>query len=142
MSTVRRIPRIIALAALPCLMVAAAAVTSLAAGSPWKKVDVPFAFRAGEGDLAAGTYRILARSDKNGVVIKLEGPGGESQVPVFTRLARTTASAMNTNLVFDMVDGQRRLSEVWIPGEDGYLVRGNLAEKEHEHVILTGEDLN
>lgn len=142
MSTVKLFSRILAVTAVPCLFVAAAAVTSIEAASPWKRVDVPFAFRAGETELAAGTYKILARNEKGATTIKLEGPAGSSEVAVVTRLARTTAAAANANLVFDMVDGTRRLSEVWIPGEDGYLVRGNLAEAEHEHVILTGSESN
>lgn len=76
MPSVRLSSRIVALAALACLMVAAAAVTSIEAASPWKRVDVPFAFRAGETDLAAGTYEILAKNEKAGITIKLEGPAG------------------------------------------------------------------
>jgi hypothetical protein len=134
--------RIVALAAVPCLMAASLAVTSIEAASPWKRVDVPFAFRAGDTELAAGTYKILASNEKGAVTIKLEGPTANAEVAVVTRLARTTASAATTNLVFDMFDGTRRLSEVWIAGEDGYLVRGNLAEAEHEHVILSGSESN
>jgi hypothetical protein len=123
-------------------MVAAFAVTSIEAASPWKRVDVPFAFLVGDNELAAGTYKILASNEKGAVTIKLEGPTANAEVAVVTRLARTTASAASTNLVFDTVDGTRRLSEVWITGEDGYRVRGNLAEAEHDHVILSGSESN
>lgn len=142
MSVRRSLSRMLLLGALPCMVVAAAAVTALTAGSPWKKVEVPFAFLAGDAELVPGTYQVLAWKGDAGLVVKIKGPGGESQVPVVTRLARTTASAIATNLVFDAVDGKRRLSEVWIAGDDGYLVRGNVAEEEHEHVILKGEGSN
>jgi len=122
------------------LLVAAGSVSWLMAASPWQKVNVPFAFQAGDSELAAGTYRVLARSEAGTMVIKLIGTGGEAEVPVFTRLARTSASAAETNLVFDTVEGNRHLSEVWIAGEEGFLVRGNLADEQHEHVILTGEE--
>lgn len=142
MPTRKGLIRFVAIAAVSGFIAAAAATTSFAAKSPWKKIEVPFEFRAGDTELAAGTYRILARSENGGLVIKIEGSTSQAEVPVVTRLARTTASAVDTNLVFDSVDGKRRLSEVWIPGEDGYLLHGNLAEVEHEHVIQRGEEAN
>jgi len=60
--------------------------------------------------------------------------------PVLTRLARTGQSPAEAKLVFDTTDGKRALSEVWLPEKDGYLVRGNLAEREHQHEIVTGPD--
>lgn len=142
MSTRKSLIRVVAIAAVSGFIAAAAATSSSAAKSPWKKVEVPFEFRVGDTELAAGTYRILARRENGGLVIKIEGSAGGAEVPVMTRLARTTASAVDTNLVFDSVDGKRRLSEVWMPGEDGYLLHGNLAEVEHEHVIQRGEEAN
>jgi hypothetical protein len=36
--------------------------------------------------------------------------------------------------VFDRVGDERFLSEVWLPGEDGYLVRGTAAQHQHDIV--------
>ena len=125
---------------LPVMMIAVMAITALNAAPPWKTVKVPFEFTAGGQSLNAGSYRILERSENGETTINLESGAGKAQVPVLTRLARTGQSPAEAKLVFDTTDGKRALSEVWLPGEDGYLVRGNLAEHEHQHEILTGTD--
>jgi hypothetical protein len=57
-------------------------------------------------------------------------------IPVVTRLARRNGSSDDNGptLVFDRVGKTHALSEVWLPGQDGYLVKGT--PEKHEHDIV------
>jgi hypothetical protein len=101
---------------------------------------VAFAFHVGDESYPAGSYRVTRRgSDAMNpvLVIRADKGGDNSSVSVVTRLARQehTDHATSGNLVFDRVGDERFLSEVWLPGEDGYLVRGTAAQ--HQHDIVT-----
>ena len=56
-------------------------------------------------------------------------------VPILTQLAGAMhTTPQDAHVVFDVVDGTHYLSEIWMPGEDGYLV---LATKgKHEHRLI------
>jgi hypothetical protein len=98
-------------------------------------VTVPFAFHVGDQAFPAGSYKIT-RQAKSAPELMIRGEKLSQAVPVTTRLARLPGSSaeVKTNLVFDTVGTEHYLSEVWIPGMDGYLVRGT--EESHEHAIL------
>ncbi len=101
-------------------------------------MKVAFPFTAGDTSLAAGTYRV---SQPGGMgMLKVEAVGGKESatVPVITRLSQEKHSkgAQKAALVFDKVGEQSFLSEVWMPGLDGFLVRGTTDE--HKHVTLQG----
>ena len=109
------------------------------AQDPAKEIytKVSFPFMVGENTFMPGDYQI---SRLNGAtpVIKVSTWDGKSSVelPVITRLARQEHSEHGTTdtLVFDKVGDQHFLSEVWVQGEDGYLVRGTAGE--HSHKIV------
>jgi hypothetical protein len=66
--------------------------------------------------------------------------GEEASLPVIALLARQEHTAHKTtgNLVFNRVGDERVLSEVWLPGEDGYLIHGSA--EAHEHEIVKPEE--
>ncbi len=92
------------------------------------------AFTAGKQVLPPGRYSVQF-DGSNGFVLK--GSGKEVRVSVITRLARTLPANADARFVFDALDnGDQLLSEIWLPGEDGYLVC--TMEKAHHHVMLEG----
>jgi hypothetical protein len=96
-------------------------------------VDIGFKFIAAGKAMPAGKYSIEI-SPAPGGRVTLTGP--ESVIlSVITRLGRHD-NDKDPELVFDKVNGQLLLSEVWLSGTDGYLL---LATKEnHEHHVLGG----
>ena len=85
--------------------------------------------------MPAGTYT-FAYDGSGGFVVR----GGENQVrvPVVTRLAQLAPSGSEPRLVLDKLDtGEQMLSEIWLPGQDGFLVC--TLEKQHHHVTVKGQ---
>ena len=107
--------------------------TSAWAGGGELEVEVPFAFSASEELLPAGSYVIQERGQM--LVIRNGNGGKGTLLNVVTRLARRpSADGNGSNLVFDIVDGQRFLSEVWLSDGDGFLLRGT--REQHEHQLV------
>jgi hypothetical protein len=116
-------------------------IGSLAANAqaPAKEIytKVSFPFVVGEKIFMPGDYRILRVDDVKPSIKVISWDGTSSvQVPVITRLAQQEHSEHDTkeSLVFDRVGDQSFLSEVWMLGEDGYLVRGTV--EEHHHTVV------
>lgn len=98
---------------------------------------VSFDFKAGDTSLPAGSYKFTRRSTNAPSIVISPEKGGESTiVPVITRLAQRSQASAGTsgNLVFDNIGGTHVLSEVWIPGQDGFLVRATTEEHQHDIV--------
>lgn len=98
------------------------------------KAKIDFPFTAGGKVLPAGQYEFVR--DATAPVFNVQGEGKNFVVAqVITRLA----GAMHTtpedaHLVFDKVGDTYFLSEIWVPGEDGYMI---LATKgQHEHKVV------
>ncbi len=95
-------------------------------------VKVPFEFTVGSKVLPAGDYAV-DRDDANLKFSAKKGP--VTRVPILTRLAQLNNSPQSFTLVFDKAeDGCRFLSEVWTPGQDGFLVLNNA--KKHTHEVV------
>jgi hypothetical protein len=109
------------------------------AQAPAKEIytKVSFPFMVGEKLFMPGDYQI-SRANGASAAIKVSTWDGTAsvEVAVITRLARQEHSDHGTTdtLVFDRVGDQNFLSEVWMLGEDGYLVRGTA--EEHSHKIV------
>jgi len=119
------------------LTIAAPAVSHAQSAGTEIAVKVGFAFVVGEQTFPAGSYRITARSGSAaGLTIHATEGKENSVIPVVTRLARIRdgENGPAANLVFDKVGEQTFLSEVWMPGRDGYLVRGTT--EEHQHAVV------
>jgi hypothetical protein len=98
-------------------------------------VDVPFSFIVKDKELPAGRYEIRATGDDEG---KLEIRSSEGGKVVFVLVLERLADigAQEPKVVFDKTeDGKTFLSEVHVPGSDGFLV--GIAGGKEKHVTLS-----
>jgi hypothetical protein len=110
------------------------AVTGLPASAQTLKVDVPFAFSV-EGKMApAGAYEVEAQGDLAVKVRSMASAGTEFILPVITRLSPWNPT--DSKVVFDKAGNTTVLSEVWISGQDGYLVYATKGA--HSHSVVKG----
>jgi hypothetical protein len=120
------------------LLVTLVLVAGFAFAQPAQKVSVPFKFMAGSSTLPPGTYYFATQASATRMEVRDASQKVVSMIPVITRLAKTSSKAAgSTRLVFDTMGEERYLSEVWMAGADGYLVRAT-AEK-HEHALVPPE---
>jgi len=120
--------------------VALAAVVLVASGAsaqttPIGIVQVDFKFMAAGKAMPPGSYRFEAATSGSSIMIR-SADGTSVNLPVITRLGRHDTD-QNVEVVFDIIKGERLLSEVWPPaGVDGYCVATSSAE--HTHHVLGG----
>jgi hypothetical protein len=99
-------------------------------------VPIGFPFAVGTTDLPAGTYTVTTISPSGEIQIK--GSGGTAQtIAVVSHLARHDKDP-GPELVFDKIGGRNVLSEVWFPGEDGFLLL--LTKEPHQHAVVGGSN--
>ncbi len=92
---------------------------------------IPFKFEAGGNKLPPGEYWVAQKGDGQ-LTLRQESTGKEFQIPFIKRLAQPNPSVDAPQLVFDMVGNfepsyteymtDYLLAEMWLPGEDGFLV--------------------
>ncbi len=92
-------------------------------------VDIQFPFKAGGKDFASGKYRIEADPQTDQILIRNTDTGKGEFLPCVTRLAGKDVGA---EVVFDRQGDQYFLSELYIPGIDGFELKG--AAGKHTHV--------
>jgi hypothetical protein len=111
---------------------------SLAWAAAAVSVDIPFSFIVKDKEMPAGRYEIQPEgTDQGALAIRSSRGGGAVFVPVIERLADT--GAKQAKVVFDkMQDGKSYLSEVHIPGSDGFLV--GIAKGRETHVTVTSKE--
>jgi hypothetical protein len=120
-------------------VVVAAFALGLAGSLAWAagavSVDIPFSFIVKDKEMPAGRYAIRTEGETN---LAIRGDkGGQVFVLILERLADT--GGKEPKVVFDkMEDGKTYLSEVHIPGADGYLV--GIAGGKESHVTLSGKE--
>jgi len=103
-----------------------------------QRANVPFKFYVGSTAYAAGTYYFVQLAAGARLEIRDSSQKAVSQVAVITRLAPVGRSSGSLRLVFDEVTPtDRHLSEIWMPGTDGFLVRAT--SEKHEHAIVPPE---
>lgn len=85
--------------------------------------------------MPAGAYK--ASTSANMEEIRISSADGKESVlaPVATRLSQRTGNP--DSVVFDVVGNDHYLTEIYIAGEDGYLIRG--AEGKHTHSTVKGK---
>ena len=98
--------------------------------------DVPFAFTASGKAFAAGEYA-LSVNQEEGVVTLQSRVAKEDGVilPVQTRVSEPRSLA-EPEIVFDKLNRQYIVSELLVPGEDGYLLL--VTKARHTHELLKG----
>jgi hypothetical protein len=111
---------------------------SLAWAAGAVSAKIIFSFIVNDKEMPAGRYEIRTfGEDETKLAVRSTEGGGQILVPVIERLADT--GAKEPKLVFDkMQDGKSYLSEVHIPGQDGYLV--GIAKGRETHVTVTGKE--
>ncbi|MBN2264884.1 MAG: hypothetical protein JW775_03630 [Candidatus Aminicenantes bacterium] len=106
---------------------------------------VPFPIRAGGKNLAAGDYAVSSAGE-GGLVLRQVSSGREVPLTVLERIARPDPAPAEPRLVFDEVGDFAPsyteyitvyvLSEVWLPGQDGYRV--HITKGAHKTKVVTG----
>ena len=107
---------------------------------------IPFEFQAGGKKLPAGDY-VVARGGEGQITLRQESTGKEFQVAFTQRLAQPTPPLVEPQLVFDEVGNFEPsyteyftvylLAEVWLPGEEGFLV--HTTKGAHKNKIVKGQ---
>ena len=95
---------------------------------------IPFDFIAHGKTFTAGQYSLNANMEGEILTLQPLGTKGPAaMLPVETRLAERKVLP-EPELVFDKVNGKLYLSELYVPGEDGYLVMATKGPHTHETV--------
>jgi|WetSurMetagenome_2_1015567.scaffolds.fasta_scaffold07542_7 hypothetical protein len=119
-----------------CLTMLLAATFGLAQGSIVIHANIPHEFTVNGKVLPAGKYDFAYDSSQMRLTIKdsVEGSSGVA-LTVLTRLAGAIhTTPQDSHVVFDKIGNKYLLSELWIPGLDGFEL---LSTKErHEHEII------
>jgi len=107
---------------------------------------VSFKFEAGGKKFPPGEYRV-AYKDEGQLTLRQESTGKEVQVAYTQKLAQPTPPVEEPRLVFDAVGNFEPsyteyftvyvLAEVWLPGEDGFLV--HTTKGAHQTQTIKGE---
>ncbi len=98
------------------------------------KAKVDFSFTVEGKVLPPGQYE-FARDD-TAQAFKVQGEGKNTAIaPFVTRLAADIhTTPQDAHLVFDVVGDTYYLSEIWIPGEDGYVLA--TTKGQHTHKVI------
>jgi len=107
---------------------------------------IPFKFKAGGKTFPAGEYSFASKGDGQ-VAIRKESGGEEVLIPFKERLAQPETPLAEPQLVFDVVGNfepsyteyvtEYVLAELWLPGEEGYLI--HTTKGAHQNKIVKGE---
>jgi hypothetical protein len=102
------------------------------------KAKIDFPFIAGGRALPAGVYEF--RKDDAAQVFRIQGAGRTGDVVnIITELAgNLRMNPEGNSLVFDIVNNKYVLSEIWIPGSNGYLVEATKGPHAHKVVKISG----
>lgn len=100
--------------------------------------SVPFAFKVGNTVHPAGHYTL--RTNDADMTIQITPAHGKQTVAlVETRLGAPEHPLGEGRLVFDKVGDVYYLSEVWTPGDDGFLLHATKAKHTHVAVKVMGK---
>ena len=103
-------------------------------------VNVPFGFSVKDKEMPAGRYEIQTQGNDETKLVIRSSPGvGVLVVPVIERLADT--GSKEPKVIFDkMQSGKTFLSEVHMPGQDGFLVGIAEGTEKHGHVTISPKE--
>jgi hypothetical protein len=109
--------------------------SSLAYAQNATTVDFPFQFVAGGQTHVAGKYEVRLNEDRMGVTL-VPAKGTPNVLLSITRLAPSEKASPEGRVVFDKVGNTYYLSEVWLPGEDGFLLYAEKGVHQHHSIKL------
>ncbi len=115
-----------------CVLVFAVVTWGTLAYAETLVANIPFSFKAVGKEYPAGKYRIEVNVQSEVIKLMNEATGQGALLP-FTSLLSERDEAL---VVFDKKGDQYYLSEVYIPGIDGYEFKG--ATGKHTHVKVKG----
>ncbi len=100
------------------------------------KATIPFAFSVQGSVLPAGEYDFSEDGNATTITVRATARGGASAfTPVITRLAAGIhTTPKDAHIVFDRVGESYTLAEIWLPGEDGFVLHATKGK--HEHRIM------
>jgi hypothetical protein len=98
-------------------------------------VNVPFKFTVDKTVMPAGMYEITV--DDQAGTIALSPPSGRQVVAPFISRLGERQQITTAEFVFDAVQGSYMLSELWLPGADGYLI--SAMKQPHTHQVIKAE---
>ncbi len=102
------------------------------------RANVPFEFTVGAKVLPAGQYQFVRQTGDASIRVTGADKGQAAVAMVVTRLwGGIHTSPQDAHLVFDKVGNSAFLSEIWIPGIDGFLVHSTKGKHEHQTVDVT-----
>lgn len=127
-------PRVLALLAAMVFALVAHPVLSYAQDVGFANID--FQFVAAGKTMAPGRCGLRVTTDRAALTLTPPKGSGEFLVSI-TRLAAPEPASSETRLGFDKVGDIYYLSEVWLPGDDGFLVYA--AKETHTHRTVKGE---
>jgi hypothetical protein len=119
-----------------CIIALVGATNGFAQLNDVIRVNIPFQFTVGTAVLPAGVYDFSKNKMDTAIYVrsaKKDGPGSDALV--MTRLAGNIGASQKQYVVFDKVGETYTLSELWLPGADGYLI--NIAKETHTHKIIS-----
>ena len=101
------------------------------------RMQVSFPFTVEGKVLPAGIYNMV--KDEVAGVFKISDEGkNEAATLILTRFSAGAHAAPSEALVvFDKLGGTYVLSEIWVPGQDGYALA--ITKAKHEHVVVKGK---
>ncbi len=100
-------------------------------------IEIPFQFLLGSQTVPAGTYTFSV--DSFGLVLQ-SGTSGQLHAMIITRLTGPPGFLQGGSVVFDKTGALPILSEVWVPGSDGFLLHS--IPKNHSRDVLFFSALN
>ena len=119
--------------AIALVVLVASPLLGLAQPAPLGVVaDIPFSFMVSGKSLPAGPYQFAESANGNEITVSSTSGKTSLMAPVVTRLSSRTAE--ESEVVFDVVGKDYYLSEVYVPGYDGYQLKG--APGQHTHIKI------
>ncbi len=112
------------------------AALSLAGDQVSLKATIEFPFMVKAKTLPAGQYEFMKVED--GMAFRVLGEGRNvATAVILTRLSGDARAADKSSyVVFDTIADRNTLAEIWLPGEDGYLMSTTKAKHTHTTVPL------
>ena len=107
---------------------------------------IPFKFEAGGKSFPPGEYWVAQKGDGE-IALRKEPNGEEVPIPYIQKLEQPKPPVEEPQLVFDMVGNFEPsyteymtdyvLAEVWLPGEDGFLI--HTTKGAHQNQTIKGQ---
>lgn len=120
------------------LLACIAVVPARAQARPNMKVDIPYEFSVGSKPLPPGSYTFSLAP--NNILLIESGHASPMAVLVMAHIVQPNDFLRDGAVVFDNNDGHRTLSELWMRGHDGLLLK-SLAPG-HVHDVIIADYLN